>query len=51
MEATPAIIAEGLIKRFGPVPAFDGVALEVTTGSALGLLGPNRAARPPQCGS
>jgi len=27
MAATSAILAEGLIKRFGPVPALDGIDL------------------------
>jgi oleandomycin transport system ATP-binding protein len=43
--AEPAIVAEGLVKRFGKVQALDGVDLEVEEGSVLGLLGPNGAGK------
>src|SRR5580692_3736351 len=39
----PAILAEGLIKRFGKTLALDGFDLEVAAGTVLGLLGPNGA--------
>jgi len=43
--ADPAIAARGLIKRFGPVVALDGIDLAVQAGSVLGLLGPNGAGK------
>jgi hypothetical protein len=43
--ADPAIAAHGLVKRFGPVAALDGIDLAVQTGSVLGLLGPNGAGK------
>ena len=42
---TPAILAEGLVKRFGTVLALDGVDLVVPQGTVLGLLGPNGAGK------
>ncbi|MGH8867353.1 MAG: ATP-binding cassette domain-containing protein [Actinomycetes bacterium] len=42
---TPAIWAEGLVKRFGETTALDGVDLEVHAGTVLGLLGPNGAGK------
>ncbi len=42
---TDAIIAEGLVKRFGGTTALAGVDLAVRTGSVLGLLGPNGAGK------
>jgi ABC-2 type transport system ATP-binding protein len=43
--ADPAIGAHGLVKRFGPVVALDGIDLAVQAGSVLGLLGPNGAGK------
>src|SRR5262245_18127138 len=43
--ADPAIGAHGLVKRFGPVVALDGIDLAVKAGSVLGLLGPNGAGK------
>jgi len=41
----PAILAEGLVKRFGKTVALDGLDLEVAPGTVLGLLGPNGAGK------
>ncbi len=41
----PAIVAEGLAKRFGLVTALAGVDLRVAAGTVLGLLGPNGAGK------
>jgi oleandomycin transport system ATP-binding protein len=40
-----AIVAEGLVKRFGDTTALAGVDLAVRTGTVLGLLGPNGAGK------
>jgi len=40
-----AILAEGLVKRFGSVVALDGIDFEVPTASVFGLLGPNGAGK------
>jgi len=42
---TEAIDAEGLIKRFGPSHALDGLDLTVRTGEVHGFLGPNGAGK------
>jgi oleandomycin transport system ATP-binding protein len=42
---TNAIVAEGLVKRFGETTALDGVDLAVREGTVLGLLGPNGAGK------
>ena len=42
---TPAIVAEGLVKRFGETAALAGVDLEVHAGTVVGLLGPNGAGK------
>ena len=41
----PAIVVEGLAKRYGKVEALAGIDLEVPTGTVLGLLGPNGAGK------
>jgi daunorubicin resistance ABC transporter ATP-binding subunit len=41
----PAILVEGLVKRFGDVIAVDGITFEVPPATILGLLGPNGAGK------
>jgi lipooligosaccharide transport system ATP-binding protein len=43
--ASPAILVTGVVKRFGPITAVDGLDLDVAPGSVLGLLGPNGAGK------
>ncbi|MPZ94913.1 MAG: ATP-binding cassette domain-containing protein [Propionibacteriales bacterium] len=43
--AEPAIVAQGLVKRYGSVLALAGVDLRVPAGKVLGLLGPNGAGK------
>jgi ABC-2 type transport system ATP-binding protein len=40
-----AIVAEGLVKRYGKVTALDGMSLRVPEGTVLGVLGPNGAGK------
>jgi ABC-2 type transport system ATP-binding protein len=40
-----AIVAEGLVKRFGKVEALRGIDLQVEPSTVLGLLGPNGAGK------
>ena len=42
---TSAISLRGVVKRFGPVTAVDGLDLEVPAGACFGLLGPNGAGK------
>src|SRR3954447_9153087 len=42
---TDAVIAEGLVKRYGDVTALGGLSLRVPEGTVLGLLGPNGAGK------
>ncbi len=41
----PAIRLRGLVKRFGPITAVDGLDLDVPFGRCVGLLGPNGAGK------
>ncbi|MFS8543111.1 MAG: ABC transporter ATP-binding protein [Limnochordales bacterium] len=43
--AVPAIVVEGLVKRYGPVAAVDGISFTVARGETFGLLGPNGAGK------
>jgi ABC-2 type transport system ATP-binding protein len=42
---TDAIVAEALVKTYGPVRALDGIDIRVPEGTVLGLLGPNGAGK------
>ena len=41
----PLIHARGLVKRFGPLTAVDGIDFDVRRGEAFGFLGPNGAGK------
>jgi ABC-2 type transport system ATP-binding protein len=43
--AEPAVVIEGLVKRFGDFVAVDHVSLEVARGEIFGFLGPNGAGK------
>jgi ABC-2 type transport system ATP-binding protein len=43
--ADPAVLAQGLRKRFGPTEALRGLDLAVPAGTVCGLLGPNGAGK------
>src|ERR1700722_11994776 len=45
MSDTPAIEAEGLVKRYGKTKALNGLNLTVEQGTVYGLLGPNGAGK------
>src|ERR1700712_4851909 len=40
-----AVVAQGLVKKYGAVTALDGLDLRVPQGSVLGVLGPNGAGK------
>ncbi|WP_233515170.1 ABC transporter ATP-binding protein [Marinitenerispora sediminis] len=44
-DTSPAISLRGVVKRYGPLTAVDGLDLEVPAGIVLGLLGPNGAGK------
>ncbi|TMK68439.1 MAG: ATP-binding cassette domain-containing protein, partial [Actinobacteria bacterium] len=41
----PAVLAEGVVKRFGETVALGGVSLGIEEGTVFGLLGPNGAGK------
>ncbi len=43
--SAPAIVVEGLVKRFGDIVAVDRIDFTVPKGTVLGLLGPNGAGK------
>jgi ABC-2 type transport system ATP-binding protein len=43
--ATPAVKTTALVRRYGSVPAVDGIDLEVPRGEIYGFLGPNGAGK------
>ena len=45
MPSTPAVVTEGLTRRFGDFTAVDSLDLEVATGSVFAILGPNGAGK------
>jgi ABC-2 type transport system ATP-binding protein len=44
-EPQPAVLTRGLVRRFGPTVAVDGVDLAVAAGEIYGFLGPNGAGK------
>src|SRR5436190_10991630 len=45
MSGDLAIRLRGVVKRYGPITAVDGLDLDVATGTCVGLLGPNGAGK------
>ena len=45
MASAPAVVVEGLTKRYGRFTALDGVSFSVSRGSIYGFLGPNGAGK------
>ena len=41
----PAIVLEGVSKRFGGRPVVDNLSLEIPQGTSFGLIGPNGAGK------
>ena len=44
-EPEPALSLRGVVKRYGPITAVDGLDLAVPAGTCVGLLGPNGAGK------
>src|SRR5690606_28847164 len=44
-EGEEMIFIDGLVKRFGPFTAVDGISFSVSRGEVLGFLGPNGAGK------
>jgi ABC-type multidrug transport system ATPase subunit len=42
---TPALASEGMVKRYGPKVAVDGVGFHIDHGESDGLVGPNGAGK------
>ncbi|MDN5744264.1 MAG: ATP-binding cassette domain-containing protein [Nocardioidaceae bacterium] len=42
---SPALVVEGLVKRFGTMTAVDGLDLRLERGRVMALLGPNGAGK------
>ena len=45
MATVPAIRLRGVVKRYGPITAVDGLDLDLPEGTCVGLLGPNGAGK------
>ena len=45
MDPEPVLVCSGLVKRFGPRVAVDGVRFHISPGERYGLLGPNGAGK------
>src|SRR6188472_3419147 len=45
MTGEPAIRLRGVVKRYGPITAVNGLELDVPVGTCVGLLGPNGAGK------
>src|SRR3990170_1699826 len=45
MAVTEIVVARGLVKRFGPITAVDGIDFAVHQGECFGFLGPNGAGK------
>ena len=45
MSSELAIRLRGVVKRYGPITAVDGLDLDVPEGTCVGLLGPNGAGK------